>query len=393
MVIRKKSFGCGAVLLLMLVGGCGESSVPPITPASSAIAPASGVRPAGTPVAVTTVKAKQRDFDLLIDAVGTVSSLASVDIKSQVSSLVTRVHVHEGQFVRSGDVLFTLDARNDQSNLEKAKAQLAKDTALLADSKRQLARTRELVSQGFVSQGALDSIQSQVDAQQATVLADSAAVDAAHVALGYATVRAARGGRLGAINVFPGTAVIANQTTLVTLTQMDPVNVSFNLPQRNLQAALAALKNGGMGVVARSTDAGFEVRGHLSFVDSVVDGATGTVKVKARFDNRDGRLWPGAFVNIRMVADTLNNAIVVPTPAVVQSAKGPILYIVENGKASLRPVKVLASHNGETAITGLLGNESVVLDGRQNLRPDAAVLERSPVSTEPKSTTKPASAP
>lgn len=393
MVIRKKSFGHGAVLLLMLVVGCGESSVPPMAPASSTIAPASGVRPTGAPVAVTTVKAKQRDFDLLIDAVGTVSSLASVDIKSQVSGLVTRVHVHEGQSVRSGDVLFSLDGRNDQSNLEKAKAQLAKDTALLADSKRQLARTRELVSQGFVSQGALDSIQSQVDAQQATVLADRAAVDAARVALGYATVRAARGGRLGAINVFPGTAVVANQTPLVTITQMDPVNVSFNLPQRNLQVALAALKNGGGKVVARSTDAGFEVRGHLSFVDSVVDGATGTVRVKARFDNRDGNLWPGAFVNIRMVADTLKNAIVVPTPAVVQSAKGPILYTVENGKASLRPVKVLASQNGETAIAGLSGNESIVLDGRQNVRPDAAVIERSTVSTEPKSTTKPASAP
>lgn len=393
MTKRVTSIGLGATVAVLLLGGCSETGTQTNVPTSSATAPASVPRAAGVSVAVTTAKAKRRDFEILIDAVGTVSAISSVDIKPQVSSVVTRVHVQEGQSVQTGDVLFTLDARNDQANLDKARAQLAKDAALLADTQRQLTRTKELVSEGFISRGSLDSLQSQVDAQQANIMVNRAIVDAALVAIDHATVRAVRSGRLGAINIYPGTAVVANQTPLVTLTQMDPVNVSFNLPQRHLDAALAALKSPDMGVIAKSLEVGFEARGRLVFVDSVVDSATGTIKVKARFGNGEGRLWPGAFVNVQIVADRLKDAIVVPTPAVVHSARGPVVYSVENGKAILRPVTVLANYNGESAVSGLVGNESVVLDGRQNLRPDAAVMERTPASASTKSSIKPASAP
>lgn len=390
--------GCRAALclsMLVLVGGCGDKAGGVVEPGKAASAAGAGVRPGGAPVAVTTVLAKQRDFEVLLDAVGTVSALSVVDVKSQVSSVVAQVHAREGQYVRAGAVLFTLDARNDEANLAKAKAQLAKDAALLTDAQRQLARSKDLVSRGFVSQGAVDTAQAQVEAQQANVLADRAAVDSAQLAVSYATVRAAHAGRLGALNVYVGTAVVANQSVMVTLTQMEPVNVNFNLPQRYLGAALAGLQNGGAVVVARLQDEGITARGRLQFVDSVVDGATGTVKAKARFDNKDGRLWPGAFARVQMVADVLQDAVVVPVAAVVQSAKGPIVYVADKGKAILRPVKVLATQDGEAVVVGVNADERVVLEGRSNLRPDSAVVERAAVAAVGASATasKAASAP
>jgi len=370
---------CKAALclcVLVVASGCGDKVGGAAEPGKAASAAAAGPRPGGAPVAVTTVLAKRRDFEVLLDAVGTVSALSVVEVKPQTSSVVAQVHAREGQYVRAGDVLFTLDARNDQANLAKAKAHLAKDSALLADAQRQLARSTDLVSRGFVSQGAVETSQAQVEAQQASVLADRAAVDGAQLAVSYATIRAAHAGRLGALSAFAGTAVVANQTVMVTLTQMEPVNVNFNLPQRYLGTTLSALKDGGAVVIARLQDEGITVRGRLQFVDSVVDGATGTVKAKARFDNKDGRLWPGAFARVQMVADVLTDAVVIPVAAVVQSAKGPVMYVADKGKAILRPVKVLVTEDGEAVVDGVQANERVVLEGRNNLRPDSAVVER-----------------
>ena len=379
--------------MVMVLSGCGGSSSGSSTPATAASSAASAARPAGPAVAVVTTVAKQKDFEVVLESIGTVSALSTVDVKPQINSVVTQVHIREGQFVKTGDVLFTLDARNDEANLAKAKAQLAKDSALLADAQRQLARSKDLVSKNFISQGAVDTNQAQVDSQQANLLADRAAVDAAQVALSYNTIRAVGSGRLGVVNVFPGTAVIANQTVLVTLTQMDPINVAFNLPQRNLGTALAGLKDGGAVVTAVSQDSGAQVQGRLQFVDNVVDAATGTVKAKARFDNRESKLWPGAFVKVQLTAEVLKDAVVIPIAAIVQSAKGPIVYVAENGKASLRPVKMLASHGLEAVVTGVAVGDHVVVEGRQNLRPETPVSERSGASSPTRAASQAASAP
>lgn len=379
--------------MVMVLSGCGGSSSGSSTPATAASSAASAARPAGPAVAVVTTVAKQKDFEVVLESIGTVSALSTVDVKPQINSVVTQVHIREGQFVKTGDVLFTLDARNDEANLAKAKAQLAKDSALLADAQRQLARSKDLVSKNFISQGAVDTNQAQVDSQQANLLADRAAVDAAQVALSYNTIRAVGSGRLGVVNVFPGTAVIANQTVLVTLTQMDPINVAFNLPQRNLGTALAGLKDGGAVVTAVSQDSGAQVQGRLQFVDNVVDAATGTVKAKARFDNRESKLWPGAFVKVQLTAEVLKDAVVIPIAAIVQSAKGPIVYVAENGKASLRPVKMLASHDLEAVVTGVAVGDHVVVEGRQNLRPETPVSERSGASSPTRAASQAASAP
>jgi len=360
--------------------GATASAAGPVGAASAQAAPG---RAAGGPVSVTTAVARQRDLDVTLDAIGTVTPLSSVDVKPQISSVVTRVHVREGQFVKAGDPLFTLDPRPDEANVAKARAQMTKDEAVLADAQRQLARSRDLMAKNFVSQGALDSSQAQVDAQVANLAADRAAVEAAQLALSYNTVRAPGSGRLGAVNVYPGTAVQANQTTLVTITQLDPINISFSLPQRNLEAVLDGLKAGGIVVSAKLPESKGERKGRLQFVDNVVDAATGTIKVKARFDNQDTKLWPGAFVNTTLVSRTLKDAVVIPTTAIIQTARGPIVYVADKGKAVLRPVKVLAAQGEDSAVTGVVKGDKVVLEGRQNLRPDAPLAERSPDGAKP----------
>ncbi|MFZ3218535.1 MAG: efflux RND transporter periplasmic adaptor subunit [Rhodoferax sp.] len=359
-----------------LVAACGGKT-------SSGPVPAASAAGAGTPVAVTTSLARQRDFDVSLQAIGTVAAVSSVDVKPQTTSVLTRVHVQEGQFVRAGDLLFSLDARADEANVAKMRAQMAKDEAVLADAQRQLARSRDLVAKNFVSQGALDTSQALVESQLATVAADRAALNAAELSLSYTRVKASGAGRLGAVNVYAGTAVQANQTTLVTITQLDPVYVAFSLPQSNLEAALAGLKSGGIRVTARLPEGKGAVEGRLQFVDSAVDAATGTVKAKARFDNREAKLWPGAFVNVELTAGTLKDAVVIPMASIIQSTRGPIVYVVQNGKAVVRKVQVLASQAEDAAVNGVQGGDRVVLEGRQNLRPDSAVVERTAGPAKP----------
>jgi RND family efflux transporter MFP subunit len=364
-----------ALACAFLVGCSGKSEGTQAAADGAASAPR---RAASAPaVPVTTVPARQQDFVVVLQAIGTAAPISSVDVKAQVTSVVTRVHVREGQFVRAGDLLFTLDSRSDEANVAKMRAQVAKDEAALADARRQLARSRELLAQNFVSQGAVDANQTAVESQLASVEGDRAALNAARVALSYATVSAPSTGRVGAITVYPGTAVQANQTTLVTITRLDPIDVSFSLPQRYLGSLLAALKDSRAAVVAKLPEGGAELAGRLQFVDNAIDAGSGTVKVKARFDNRASRLWPGAFVNVSMDAGTLKDAIVIPLGTIIQSVRGPIVYVVEKGRAVLRPVKVLESRGDAAAVTGVRNGELVVLDGRQNLRPDSPVFERS----------------
>jgi RND family efflux transporter MFP subunit len=325
---------------------------------------------------VTTVRAQQRDLAVLITATGTVAPLSSVDVRPQTTSLVTRVHVKEGQFVRKGELLFTLDSRADEANVAKAQAQLARDQAALADAQRQLTRSRELVAQNFVSQGAVDTNQTLVDSQQAAMAADRAALDAAKLALSYSRISAPGAGRLGAIVVYPGSSVQANQTTLVSITQLDPISVAFSLPQRNLADALAALKDGGAPVTATQPDGGGTASGKLQFVDNAVDATSGTVRVKAVFENPQGKLWPGAFVNVAMTARMLKGAVIVPQGAIIQSARGPLVYTVKEGLAAPRPVQVIYAQGEDAAVSGVKPGERIVLDGRQNLRPGVPIVER-----------------
>ncbi len=377
-----------AVAAALALPGCSDKkpadAAAPSASTSAAAAPgasapasaASATTPPGPPVSVTTAKAEARDMAINLRATGTVFPLASVDIKSQTNSVVTKMHINGGQFVRTGDPLFTLDGRADEANLAKARAQLAKDQAALADAQRQLKRAQELLAQNFIAKSAVDTAQAGVDTASATLLSDQAAIDAAKVALSYNHINSPLSGRAGALSVSIGTALQSNVTPIVTITQLDPIAVTFNLPQRNLAEAIAALKDGGAKVTATLADGGGSFQGRLYFVDNAVDPASGTVRARAKFDNKDGRLWPGAFVEISQTINTLKEAVVVPQAALIQSARGTIVYVVEDGKALMKPVKQVGGQSGEAAVTGIAAGESVVVDGKQNLRPGSLVAER-----------------
>lgn len=331
----------------------------------------------GALVSVTTVLAQKRDVDVMLDATGTVAALNSVEIRPQIASVITRVHIREGQFVGAGQPLFTLDARNDEVNVTKAKAQLAKNLAALADADRQLARSRDLFAQNFISQGAVDTTQTLVDTQRAVVASDRAAIEAAQVGLSYSRIVAPAAGRAGAINVFAGSTVQPGGAALVTITQLDPIAVAFSLPQRNLGEAIAALRSGGGKVAALLPEGAGTVNGKLFFVDNAVDSNSGTVRVKAAFANKDERLWPGAFVTVRLAVQTLKGASVIPQAAVIQSPRGRVVYVVDaGGKAAARSVEVVYASGEDAAVTGVRAGERIVVEGRQNLRPGASVIER-----------------
>ena len=352
-------------------------------------APAAGASaPAGPSVSVQTTRALQRDFEVMLEANGTVTALNTVEVRPQVSSTIRQVHIREGQFVWAGEPLFTLDSRGDEAQVARAEAQLQRDQASLADAKRQLARSRDLLAQGFISQNAVDTNQGLVDAQTALVAADAAARDAARVALSFGQIKAPSAGRAGAINVFPGSLVQPNSPMpLVTITQLNPIAVSFSLPQRNLRHALQALQSQQTGPAAAGTTGAVEavlpegagrLSGRLQFVDNAVDAGSGTVRVKAVFDNREQKLWPGAFVSVRLAVETVRDAILIPQAAIVQSPRGRMVYVVKQGKAVVKPIELLHSAGTNAVVTGLEVGDKVVLEGRQNVRPGGAVIERDP---------------
>lgn len=362
-----------AALASLALSGCSDK---PSTAAASA--PASAAAPgASAPVSVTTVTATVRDMAVNLQATGTVVPLTSVDVKTQITSTIRQLHFKEGQFVKAGQLLFTLDARADEANAAKARAQLAKDNASLSDARRQWQRAKQLLAQNFVSQGAVDTAQAQVDSWVATVAADQAAIASNNVALSYARITAPQSGRAGAVNVYVGSAVQANQTTLVTITQLDPIGVAFSVPQRNLSSALSALKDGGAEVNATLADGGGSFKGKLQFLDNQVDANSGAVKAKAVFANPDGKLWPGAFVEVSQTLQTLKDVVVLPQACIIQGVRGTIVYVIADGVATLRPVKLLYALDGDAAVSGVKPAERVALDGRQNLRPDAAVVVHS----------------
>ena len=359
-----------SILLLLGLAACAKKpgqDAPPAVGASSKASSAS----AGPATPVHVILAKRQDVPVTLQANANVQALSNIELHPQLVSTISRVHVNEGQFVKAGQVLFSLDDKTDQANLAKARAQLARSQAVLQDLQRQHQRSLQLVAQKFVTQSNADSIASQVQAQEAVVQSDKAGVQAAQVNAGYAQVRSPIDGRVGEIKVFPG-SLVQLATPLLTVTQINPVNLSFTVPENVLSALLAAQKSGPVAVQAK---AGGE-RGKLVFIDSAVDGQTGTVRVKAQFDNREQKWWPGQYADVELVVNTLKDAVVLPQDAVITSVRGQFVYTVEpDNTVKNRPVKVLHSFGQQMAVSGLQGGEKVVLQGKQNLRPGGRVQE------------------
>jgi RND family efflux transporter MFP subunit len=321
---------------------------------------------------VTLATAEKQDVPVTVQVNGSVVSLNSVDLRPQVTNTVSAVHVKEGQFVKAGQLLFTLDDRNDQANLARARAQQQKDEATMADLERQYKRSQDLVAQNFIAKSAADATLSQLEAQRAAVAADRAAVQSAQVALGYATLRAPIAGRIGAVNIYPGT-LVQPTLSLVTVTQLDPIAVSFPVPEGNLQDLLEAARSQAK-VEALITGRKEPLVGSLNFVDNTVDPQIGTVRAKAVFANADQGLWPGQFVATRITVRMLNGATVVPAAALMMLSDGTSLYVIDAAKtATRRKVKTLHTFGTKVAVSGVEPGEQVVIEGSQNVRPGGKV--------------------
>jgi RND family efflux transporter MFP subunit len=343
---------------------------------------AQGARKGPGAVPVVTARAEARDVPVRLEANGSVTPLQSVDVRAQVTSTVREVHIREGQNVRQGDLLFSLDSRTDEANLKKAQAQVEKDKADLSTAQRNLERQRGLMQQKFISQAALDTAQNQVDTLTGQLAIDTAAVEAARVAIGYGQIRAPFAGRTGIINVRPGSLVMpsgATSTTappMVTITQIDPISVQFTLPEKELPGLQRALAAGQLEVTARPQADAQPVKGRVNFVDNAVDTATGTIRVKAEFDNREGRLWPGMYATVTLSPRTIANATVVPAQAVQTGPEARFIYVVgDDRKVQQQPVTLAYVDNGVAVVNGLKAGARVVVEGAQNVRPGIAVTE------------------
>ena len=351
--------------------------------ASEAGAPKGAAANAGAPALVTLAAALRQDVPVTVQVNGSVVSLNSVDLRPQVTNTVREVHVKEGQFVKQGQLLFTLDDRPDQANLAKARAQQQRDEATMADLERQYKRSQELVAQNFIAKAAADATLSQLEAQRAAVAADRAAVQSAQVALGYATLRSPIAGRIGAVNIYPGT-LVQPSLSLVTITQLDPIAVSFPVPEGKLQDLLAAARSH-TPVEALVAGRKTPMKGALNFVDNTVDPMIGTVRAKAVFENADQGLWPGQFVETRVTVRTIEGATVVPAAAIMMLADGSSVYVVDANKtAARRKVETLHTFGAQVAVRGVEPGEQVVIEGKQNVRPGGKVrLDAAPAPQRP----------
>jgi RND family efflux transporter MFP subunit len=351
--------------------------------------PESGGKGGGA-VAVTSALVTAQDVAIRLTANGTVSAIQAVELRPQISATIQAVHIKEGQFVRKGERLFTLDARSEEANLGKAEAQVAKDRADLRNAERNLERQRELFDQKFIAQSALDTAQTEVDALRAQLAVDLAAVEASRVTRAYSVISAPIDGRTGAINVYPGNLVQPAGNPLLSITQLDPINVSFTLPERELAALQQARARGDVPVNAQ-VDAPGEApqRGRLVFIDNAVDTASGTIRLKAEFANREQRLWPGMFVTVNLASRTLRQALTVPAQAVQTGPERKFLYAIgDDGKVSAMPVKVVAIQDGLAVVDGAVAGTRVVVEGAQSLRPGSRVVEATAAAAGGAKTTK-----
>lgn len=331
---------------------------------------------ARTPVQIVkTGVTEKKSIPLTVNANGYVTAINTVDVRPQVQNVVRAIHITEGQDVRPGQLLFTLDERNDLANVEKAKAQLARDRADLTDAETAFKRNQELLAKNFIAQAVVDTARSKVESLRSTVQADLAALQSSNIVLGYNRISASIGGRIGAINVHPGSLAQPTGTPMVTISQIDPIAIGFSVPERELSHITASYPNGGAPVIATLAN-NKELTGKLVFIDNAVDQQSGTIRMKAQFANADRFLWPGAFVNVRLISRTLPDAVVIPAQAIVTGPTEKFVYAVQPDESvKSQRIDVVAIEDGQAAVSGVPVGARIVIEGAQNLRPKSKVKE------------------
>jgi RND family efflux transporter MFP subunit len=316
-------------------------------------------------VSVELAKAERKTVPVDVDAIGTVTPISSVALKSRVETTINSVHFEDGAKVAEGDLLFTLDSRQIDAQIEQAEGTLAKDQAQLEGAQRDLRRYNDLVGKGATTQVNVDNAKTQSDILTATIKADQAALDNLKVQKSYTLIRAPFAGRISAANVKVGNFVRpADLTSLAVINQMAPVYVTFAVPQRVLVDLRDAMAKGASGVTATIPGHQRSETGKVAMVENTVDSTTGMVTVRGIMNNENETLWPGILVATKLVIRN-EDAIVVPTVAVQRSQNGNYVFVVKDGAAKVQPVKVDRTSQGVSVISeGLTGDESVVVDGQ-----------------------------
>ena len=332
----------------------------------------------GGPQTITSIVVEKKDVPLIIEATGTIVSNSIVDIRPMVTNTVTKIHIKDGQEVTEGQLLFSLDDRNDKANYEKLKA-------LADDAQKQYLRAKELVAKNFISKAGLETSLANAKSAQA-------AARSAEVQLSFDSIRSPINGRAGIINVFPGSFVQASNAvisstnasatsttgSMVTITQLNPINVQFVIPEKDIPIILEN-KNADEPLkvkvtVGNSGKTAYE--GKVIVIDNQVDPAIAAVRVKAQIPNEKMELLPGQFARVSLYANTLKDAIAVPTQAIVISPNGRLVYVVDkDDKVTAKPVKVTYEYQGTSVVTGIQAGDRIVVEGKQNLRTGSKVRE------------------
>ncbi|HTS31593.1 MAG TPA: efflux RND transporter periplasmic adaptor subunit [Bryobacteraceae bacterium] len=397
---------------LLLLSGCSNSG----SAAAAGAGPAGGGGGkgggrkgggGGGDVPVTVAQATQKNVPVEVQVIGNVEAYSTISVKAQVTGQLTKVDFHEGDYVKKNEELFTIDPRPLQAALNQAQANLAKDEATLGQVQANLARdeasakyaqaqaTRysELFASGIISKDQSEQLRAQADAASQAVVADKAAIESARasigasqaavenarVQLGYTTINSPIDGRTGNLAVKQGNIVMANNVELTTINQVEPIYVTFAVPEAQLPAIKKYMAEGKLPVRARpQDDPGGEETGVLTFVDNAVDTTTGTIKLKGTFQNGDHKLWPGQFVRVVLRLTTQQNAVTVPNEAVQTGQNGSFVYVVKPDRTvESRPVTTSARVDQDMVVdTGLEPGETVVTEGQLRLAPGSRVVIR-----------------
>lgn len=367
--------------MCVVAGACAKTSgsSDPSAPAGSGRGGGAG----GGPVPVSTTHVVEKSVPLTVETVGSIEAYSTVEVRPQVSGLLTGVLFAEGSDVAEGQALFAIDAKPFEVALQQAQATLTKDQAQAKNAQTLLKRNTELLKNGLVSQSDYDTVASNAAALEAATSVDQGQVDNAKLQLAYTKIAAPVSGRTGALLVHQGSLVRTTDTTpLVVINQIAPIRASFAVPGADLAAIRAGQAAAPLHTEVKpaGSDTG-ATSGEVSFVDNTVDPATGTIKLKATFKNGDRRLWPGELVEVTLQLANDPHAIVVPTAAVQNGQQGQYVYVVGPDRTvAMRPVKIARTSGSDSVVTtGLKTGEEVVTDGQLRLTPGVKIAVKPPI--------------
>jgi membrane fusion protein, multidrug efflux system len=371
--MRKRLLGLAIAAAVVIGGVAGYTYWTGQQGGAVAQAPPQGPRP----VSVEIGRAVKKKAPVLLEGLGTVTTMASVAIKSRIDNEITGIHFADGARVNKGDLLVTLDSRSLEAQIEQAEGQLARDTAQLEGAERDVRRYTELVAKNATPIVNLDNAKTQTSIFTAAIKADEAQVRNLRVQLSYCTIRAPISGRISQAAVKIGNFVRSADTApIATINQIAPVYVSFTVPQRNLPDIRQALASETATVEVTIPGETRRASGAVTMIENIVDAATGMALVRATMPNTDELLWPGSLVTAQLTL-RVEDAVMVPAAAIQVSQAGPFVYVIDAGVAKVQPVKVARTVGDETVIAdGLRGGETVVTDGHLLLTDGARVAPR-----------------